>query len=134
MVPPPPLLTYPGCRSPGSFMGLKWLTRENRTIGGRAGQFPDVESCRKANVDYTLAAANSFLSALAPQLPAGKKFRFVFCSGKYAEWDQEKTVAFLADSRRIKVFTYCLVFGTDVLYILASCLTPPIGSRREGAV
>lgn len=76
---------------------------ETRAIGGRAPQFPDVEACRKANVDYTLAAANAFMSTLAPQLPSGQKFRFVFCSGKFSEWDQEKSLAFMQDSRRIKV-------------------------------
>jgi len=36
-------------------------------------------------------------------LPDGKKFRFVFCSGKFAEWDQNKTLAFMQDTRRLKV-------------------------------
>ncbi|KAK1770026.1 hypothetical protein QBC33DRAFT_529962 [Phialemonium atrogriseum] len=72
-------------------------------IGGRATQFPDVETAKRVGVDYTLAAANAFASALAPRLPDGRAFRFVFCSGKYAEWEQEKSLAFLADTRRIKV-------------------------------
>jgi hypothetical protein len=54
-------------------------------------------------VDYTLAAAKAFLEHLVPQLPEGKQFRFVFCSGKFAEWDQKKPLHFLADTRRIKV-------------------------------
>ncbi|KAK4237205.1 hypothetical protein C8A03DRAFT_44927 [Achaetomium macrosporum] len=71
-------------------------------IGGRATQFPDVETCRRVQVDYTLAAAKAFLEHLVPQLPEGKQFRFVFCSGKFAEWDQKKPLHFLADTRRIK--------------------------------
>lgn len=38
---------------------------------------------------------------LASTSPTGK-FRFVFCSGKFTEWDQDKTLLFLSDSRRIK--------------------------------
>jgi hypothetical protein len=54
-------------------------------------------------VDYTLAAAKAFLAGLATQLPTGRKFRFVFCSGKYAEWDDEKQLSFISDTRHIKV-------------------------------
>ncbi|KAL7624584.1 hypothetical protein AAE478_006151 [Parahypoxylon ruwenzoriense] len=71
-------------------------------IGGRAGQFPDLETARKVSVDYTLAAANAFISELAPKLPEGQKFRFIFCSGKFAEWDQDKSLLMLKDTRRIK--------------------------------
>ncbi|KAL2017737.1 hypothetical protein VTK56DRAFT_1707 [Thermocarpiscus australiensis] len=71
-------------------------------IGGRATQFPDVETCRRVQVDYTLAAAKAFAEHLVPHLPEGKQFRFVFCSGKFAEWDQKKPLHFMADTRRIK--------------------------------
>ncbi|KAI6088769.1 hypothetical protein F4821DRAFT_232923 [Hypoxylon rubiginosum] len=71
-------------------------------IGGRATQFPDVETARKVSVDYTLAAANVFVTELAPKLLEGQKFRFVFCSGKFAEWDQEKKLRMMQDTRRIK--------------------------------
>ncbi|KAH6619433.1 hypothetical protein B0J18DRAFT_244429 [Chaetomium sp. MPI-SDFR-AT-0129] len=71
-------------------------------IGGRANQFPDVETYRKISVDYTLAAANAFREHLTHQLPNDKQFRFVFCSGKYAEWDQTKALRFMADTRHIK--------------------------------
>ncbi|KAI8630762.1 hypothetical protein F5Y19DRAFT_33361 [Xylariaceae sp. FL1651] len=71
-------------------------------IGGRAPQFPDVETARKVSVDYTLAAAKAFTTELAPQLPEGRKFRFVFCSGKFAEWDDKKHLAFMSDTRHIK--------------------------------
>lgn len=65
--------------------------------------FPNVETYKKVQVDYTLAAAKAFLEHLAPQLPEGKQFRFVFCSGKFAEWDQTKPLHFMADTRRVKV-------------------------------
>ncbi|KAK4148550.1 hypothetical protein C8A00DRAFT_19637 [Chaetomidium leptoderma] len=71
-------------------------------IGGRATQFPDVETYKKVQVDYTLAAASAFLETLVPQLPEGREFRFVFCSGKFAEWDQTKPLHFMADTRRVK--------------------------------
>ncbi|KAI1780316.1 hypothetical protein F4818DRAFT_395339 [Hypoxylon cercidicola] len=71
-------------------------------IGGRATQFPDVETAKKVSVDYTLAAANAFVTELAPKLPESQKFRFVFCSGKFAEWDQEKSLRMMKDTRRIK--------------------------------
>ncbi|AEO70686.1 2a86ad49-089b-42fc-a9e4-0e5b924ad9f8 [Thermothielavioides terrestris] len=71
-------------------------------IGGRAPQFPDVETARKVHVEYTQAAAKAFLGHLVPQLPEGKQFRFVFCSGALAEWDQQKPLYFMADTRRIK--------------------------------
>lgn len=35
----------------------------------------------EVHVDYTSAAADAFLKSLAPHLPAGKKFRFVYTSG-----------------------------------------------------
>ncbi|KAI1098036.1 hypothetical protein F4804DRAFT_325857 [Jackrogersella minutella] len=72
------------------------------SLGGRATQFPDVETARKVSVDYTLAAAKAFIDELAPQLPEPQKFHFVFCSGKFAEWDQEKSLSFMQDTRRIK--------------------------------
>lgn len=83
-------------------LGSNELTT-SRAIGGRATQFPDVDTYKKVQVDYTLAAASAFLEKLAPQLPEGKQFRFVFCSGKFAEWDQKKALHFMADTRHIKV-------------------------------
>ncbi|KAI0156590.1 hypothetical protein GGR57DRAFT_85605 [Xylariaceae sp. FL1272] len=71
-------------------------------LGGRAPQFPDVETARKVSVDYTLSAAKAFLTHLTGNLPASRKFRFVFCSGKFAEWDDNKSLAFMSDSRHIK--------------------------------
>ncbi|KAK4249495.1 hypothetical protein C7999DRAFT_39473 [Corynascus novoguineensis] len=71
-------------------------------IGGRATQFPDIDTYRKVQVDYTITAANAFRETLVPLLPEGSHFRFVFCSGKLAEWDQTKTLHFMADTRRVK--------------------------------
>ncbi|EAQ92945.1 predicted protein [Chaetomium globosum CBS 148.51] len=71
-------------------------------IGGRATQFPDIETYRRVSIDYTLAGARAFQEALVPQLPEGKQFRFLFCSGKFAEWDQDKPLHFMADTRHVK--------------------------------
>ncbi|KAI0376393.1 hypothetical protein F5Y04DRAFT_266448 [Hypomontagnella monticulosa] len=71
-------------------------------IGGRAYQFPDLETAKKVSIDYTIAGAKAFLEVLAPKLPEPQKFRFVFCSGKYAEWDQNKSLLLLKDTRLIK--------------------------------
>jgi hypothetical protein len=51
---------------------------------------------------FALIAANAFANTLAPALK-GEKFKFVFCSGMGAEWDQTKPLWFLKDTRRIKV-------------------------------
>ena len=75
----------------------------DRAIGGKTANFPDVETAWKVGVDFTLAAAKAFDKDLAPKVPEGKKFRFVFCSGMLAEWDQEKSLHFMKDSRLIKV-------------------------------
>ncbi|KAJ5612918.1 hypothetical protein N7510_006112 [Penicillium lagena] len=66
-----------------------------------AFRFPDLETCQKVH-DFTLTAANAFVNTLAPALN-GKKFKFVFCSGAWAEWDQKKPLWFMKDTRRIKV-------------------------------
>lgn len=73
----------------------------NRTIGGPAYSFPDVDTCQKVH-DFALTAASTFVNTLAPALNK-KKFKFVFCSGMGAEWDQTKSLWFLKDTRRIKV-------------------------------
>ncbi|GIC90217.1 uncharacterized protein Aud_006649 [Aspergillus udagawae] len=69
-------------------------------VGGPAYRFPDVETCKKVH-GFALIAANAFADTLAPALN-GKKFKFVFCSGMGAEWDQTKRLWFLKDTRRIK--------------------------------
>lgn len=50
-------------------------------------------------VDYTLAGARAMREKLAPKV---FRFRFVFCSGMLAEWDQDKSLLFLNDTRKIK--------------------------------
>ena len=62
----------------------------------------DVELCRKVSVGYTLAFAKAVCKQIASETTSGKPFRFVFCSGKYSEWDPNKSLLFLGDSRRIK--------------------------------
>ncbi|KAL2256448.1 hypothetical protein VTK26DRAFT_1644 [Humicola hyalothermophila] len=71
-------------------------------IGGRATQFPDIETYKRVQVDYTLAGARAFVNTLVPRLPEGKQFRFAFCSGKFAEWDQKKALHFMAETRHVK--------------------------------
>ncbi|KAK5994283.1 hypothetical protein PT974_04755 [Cladobotryum mycophilum] len=71
-------------------------------LGGRRPQFPDAETFRKVSVDYTLTAAQAFIAYPAPHLPYGQKFRFVFCSGKNAEWDQTKRLTFMEETRKVK--------------------------------
>lgn len=78
-----------------------------RVIGGRAPRFPEIETYRKVQVDYTLAAANAFKKHLEPGPLANKKFRIVFCSGKHAEWNQEKSLLSMADTELIKAFLPC---------------------------
>ncbi|KAF5686746.1 NAD(P)-binding domain-containing protein [Fusarium denticulatum] len=70
-------------------------------IGGPAYRFPDLETCKKVSVDYTLAAANAFVNVLAPDIKGGK-FRFIFCSGMGAEVDDTKNLRYMKDTRRIK--------------------------------
>ncbi|KAI9901114.1 hypothetical protein N3K66_002931 [Trichothecium roseum] len=73
-------------------------------IGGTVTQFNgDKEACRRVGVTYTMAAARAMQARLASHLPATQgKFRFVFCSGKFSEWNRTKPLFFMADSRRIK--------------------------------
>jgi hypothetical protein len=85
--------------------GDRWLTPQNRAIGGRVDQFGNnVELARKVGVEYTLAGAKAMHVHLSssPPLPEGKKFHFVFCSGMLAEWDQSRKLYFLEDTRKIK--------------------------------
>ncbi|KAI0467899.1 hypothetical protein F4859DRAFT_228425 [Xylaria cf. heliscus] len=70
-------------------------------IGGRAYQFPDMGTAKLVSVDYPMAAATAFLTSLAPTRSGGK-FRFVLVSGQFAEWDENKSLFFLSDTRRLK--------------------------------
>ncbi|KAH6963266.1 hypothetical protein DER45DRAFT_609606 [Fusarium avenaceum] len=62
----------------------------------------DKDYCRKVNVDFTWSFAQALNSSVVPMLPDGKEFRFVFCSGATAERDQDRTLLFLSDTRKIK--------------------------------
>ena len=57
-------------------------------------------------VEYTLAAAKAMRNHLIAHSPTGlplkQPFRFVFCSGMLAEWDQDRKLWFLNDTRKIK--------------------------------
>ncbi|KAL2193733.1 hypothetical protein P885DRAFT_71936 [Corynascus similis CBS 632.67] len=99
-------------------------------IGGRATQFPDIDTYRKVQVDYTITAAIAFRETLVPLLPEGSHFRFVFCSGKLAEWDQTKTLHFMADTRHIKGQVeqrLCQVADVDAAERFAVYCTRPSG-------
>ncbi|KAL2147704.1 hypothetical protein VTI28DRAFT_7056 [Corynascus sepedonium] len=81
-------------------------------------------------VDYTITAANAFRETLVPLLPEGSHFRFVFCSGKLAEWDQTKTLHFMADTRHIKGQVeqrLCQVADVDAAERFAVYCTRPSG-------
>ncbi|MCJ1287719.1 hypothetical protein MMC26_007071 [Xylographa opegraphella] len=72
-------------------------------IGGMNAKFSDAATARTVNVEYTLAAAHFFATAIAPALSStGKKFRFVYCSGWGTENDLKKPLWWMQDSRRIK--------------------------------
>lgn len=73
------------------------------TVGGIAWRFPSVEMARKLNVNLAVEAAIAFAKTLAPQLPEGKKFRFVYCSGRFAEREFEaKSMWMFKESRSMK--------------------------------
>lgn len=55
---------------------------------------------RRVDVGYSQAAAEAFTRYLQPQLPTGKKFRFVFTSGIVSEKDPSRKLWFLEDGRR----------------------------------
>ncbi|KAI0809783.1 hypothetical protein GGR55DRAFT_679614 [Xylaria sp. FL0064] len=50
-------------------------------IGGRASDFHDLLVAQRTCVEYPVIAATAFATTLAPLLPRGKMFRFVFVSG-----------------------------------------------------
>lgn len=62
------------------------------------------EENRKINLDYTLAAAETFARVLGPKVEKGKKFKFVYLSGMMTERDQtKKNLWFMAEARLIRV-------------------------------
>lgn len=79
------------------------LTSRFRAVGGRVETLNhDKVYCRKVNVEFTFSFAKALDTHILPTLPAGKTFRFIFCSGSGAEWDQNKTLLFMSDTRKIK--------------------------------
>jgi hypothetical protein len=84
-----------------------------RSLGIARSISPAGESGRTINLDYTLAASKAFEKSLATRLPdqtKGKKFRFVYCSGILAERDQEKSLWFMGEGRKMRVCTLPLSF------------------------
>lgn len=57
------------------------------------------EGRRDIEIDYPLAFCNAFAPAVARQQ---KPFRYMHCSGRLAEKDQQKCLLFLQEGRRIK--------------------------------
>lgn len=75
----------------------------DRAVGGRVDQFGgDKSMARKVGVEYTSAGAKAMRDHLTAHVPSGSKFRFVFCSGMLAEWNQDRKLYFLNDTRKIK--------------------------------
>ena len=83
-----------------------WLqsTDFGRAIGGKVGDFPDLQTAKRVQIDYTLAGAEAFANKVLP-ISNNNHFRFVFCSGEFASRDQEESLWFMKDTRRIKVNT-----------------------------
>ena len=77
-------------------------------LGAKGGSAADL---RRSEIEYTMAAATAFTRELAPMLPQGKKFRFVYLSGMIAERDQGKRLWYAQDGRRIKVCTFFVASG-----------------------
>lgn len=71
-------------------------------IGGTASDYPDMETARTIQVEYPLAAAETFAQKLMAQ-HEGAHFRFVFCSAGMAERDSTKKLSFAAATRYLKV-------------------------------
>ncbi|KAK5739656.1 hypothetical protein LTR17_005140 [Elasticomyces elasticus] len=59
-------------------------------------------SGKEVHVDYTLAAATAFAQNLAPNVGEGKRFTFVYLSGKLCERDQAKSLWFMEEARKMR--------------------------------
>ena len=82
---------------------LQIADKNERCLGGKVEDFPNLEAARKVGVEYTLSAARAFANEICPSVrERGHKFRFVFCSGKGAEWDQSKSLWVFSDTRKLK--------------------------------
>lgn len=72
----------------------------NRTIGAKA--LTDAEVTQRVTVDYTMAAARAFSKI---KLEEGKRFRFVFTSGKMSVADRGERLWLFKEARYISVRT-----------------------------
>lgn len=74
------------------------------TIGGKVEDFPNLETAKKVSVDFTIGAAEVFARSLGVALNTGRarKFKFVFCSGRGALWDETKSLWMFGETRRLK--------------------------------
>ena len=74
---------------------------DGRAIGSRLDQStPDKQALHEVNVDYPLIAARTFSNTIAPRVPAGKKFNFIYLSNKHSEKNQAKAFLFTSDAKR----------------------------------
>lgn len=82
------------------------IHKNERTLG--KARMPDNETNKRVSIDYTLAAARAFEASLSSQQETvsnnNTKFRFIYLSGAAAERDQTKSLWFMQDYRRIRVF------------------------------
>lgn len=76
------------------------------TLGGIPSQFPDLATAKKVNIDYPFEAAKAFIEHLAPQVPGGGKFRFLYVSGHGVSRDMEKKHWLFNDAIHIKVCSH----------------------------
>jgi hypothetical protein len=73
-----------------------------------------VKGDKVLEIDYPLSFGNAFSKVLATQKT---KFRYLHLSGKMAERDQKKSLAYLADFRRMKVMVTVLTMPGKVLIL-----------------
>ncbi|MCJ1413786.1 hypothetical protein MMC32_000111 [Xylographa parallela] len=81
---------------------LKRLAGAEACIWALGSATTNPEAGRKANFDTTLAGAKTFATSLPPPPDSKKPFRFVYVSGMLAERDQEKSLWFGQEGRRMR--------------------------------
>lgn len=81
----------------------------SRCIGGKAYDFPDYETAKKVQYDYTIAFAETCEKSIRPrEWTHRNEFRFVFCSGAFAERDEKKSLWWGDATRKLKVLRACI--------------------------
>lgn len=91
---------YVGLPSNPRYRGAKIY----RCIGGKVGDFPDYETAKKVQYDFTVAFAEFCEKSIRPREETGRKeFRFVFCSGAFAEREEKKSLWWGDKTRKLKV-------------------------------